>query len=84
MGKISTGLSIAAIDAKSLHDLKLIAAVAVFVGTSLQMLANRFGPLRLVLEEKPKVLGWARTLGSWITLTAGGGIVVLELLTPIG
>lgn len=71
-------------DAKTLHDLKLIAAVAVFVATALQMLADRFGPIHLVLEEKHKVPAWVKTLGSWITLTAAGAIVLLELLTPMG
>lgn len=70
-------------DAKTLHDLKLIAAAAVFVATALQMIADRFGHTYLVLEQKPKVPEWVKTLGSLITLTAAGGMVVLGLLTPI-
>lgn len=70
-------------DPKLLHDLKLAVAVGVFIGTSMQMLAEKFGPGVLTDNRKPKVPEWVKTIGSWLTLLASGVIVVLEFLTPV-
>lgn len=70
-------------DPKLLHDLKLVVAVAVFIGTALQMIAERFGPNFLVDNTKPRVHEWVRSVASWLVLLASGTMVVLEMLTPI-
>lgn len=70
-------------DPKMLHDLKLAVAVAVFVGTALQMIAGRYGPNFLVDNAKPRIPEWVRSVASWLVLLASGSMVILEFLTPI-
>ncbi|WP_367345234.1 hypothetical protein [Stenotrophomonas bentonitica] len=70
-------------DPKTLHDLKLIVAVAIFVGTAMQMLAERFGPDYLTSQRDARVPQWIKGLGAWLTLSASAAVAVLELLTPI-
>ncbi|WP_414546921.1 hypothetical protein [Stenotrophomonas forensis] len=71
-------------DPKTLHDLKLAVAVAIFVGTAMQMLADKFGPDYLTSQRDPKVPQWVKGLGAWLTLVASAAVAILEFVTPIG